>query len=169
MDLDEYDEVKLVKELIGRRIARDTGLCDYCGRKPNDGMCKFPERHKGNVESGALFLADVSRKNLMRSRRWHPGFPKDDLWSGADWSNAMAGEAGEACNVVKKLRRLEIGAKGILDGSKDQLIADLAEEIADVYLYLDLLATKYGINKEQAIVDKFNKVSKLQDFPERLG
>lgn len=43
--------------------------------------------------------------NRRRCERWHPGFPHDPGgWSGADWSNAMCGEAGEAANVVKKLR-----------------------------------------------------------------
>jgi NTP pyrophosphatase (non-canonical NTP hydrolase) len=44
----------------------------------------------------------------------------------------------------------------------------LADELADVFLYLDLLASKCGIDLPAAIVRKFNVVSERQDFPERL-
>lgn len=116
-----------------------------------------------------LTLRQISDVNKSRASHWHPGFPDDDTWTGSDWSNAMAGEAGEACNVVKKLRRAECGLVGKLDPPPDELVAKLAHEIADVYLYLDLLAQKYGIDLQEAIVEKFNMVSELQDFPERLG
>lgn len=53
-----------------------------------------------------------SQVNLERCKAWHPGFP-NDAWTGADWSNAMCGEAGEAANVVKKLRRQETGAEDL--------------------------------------------------------
>lgn len=44
----------------------------------------------------------------------------------------------------------------------------LGEELADVFLYLDLLAGYYGVDLPAAIVKKFNKVSEKQGFPERL-
>ena len=44
----------------------------------------------------------------------------------------------------------------------------LADELADVYLYLDLLAWHYGIDLPYAIVAKFNLVSARQGFPEEL-
>jgi hypothetical protein len=37
-----------------------------------------------------------------------------------------------------------------------------------VFLYLDLLATKAGIDLPEAIVAKFNWTSAAQGFPERL-
>lgn len=117
-----------------------------------------------------LTFDHVSKINKSRCERWHPGYPEPDSsgWSGADWSNAMQGEAGEAGNIVKKLRRAECGMKGVLDGGRDELLAKLADEIADTYLYLDLLATYYGIHIPTAVVDKFNRVSDLQGFPEQL-
>lgn len=119
----------------------------------------------------ALTFSHVSEVNRSRASRWHPGFPERDAsgWTGADWSNAMCGEAGETANVVKKLRRAEAGLRGVLDGSADELLAKLADEIADVYLYLDLLATYYGVDIPAAVVSKFNRVSELQGFPERLS
>lgn len=74
-------------------------------------------------------------------------FPSQD-WSLAQWACAMAGEAGEACNVVKKTFRGD-------DVAKDAL----AKELADVVIYADLLAKAAGINLGEAVIDKFNEVS----------
>lgn len=115
-----------------------------------------------------LTFEQVREANASRVRRWHPGFPDDADWTGADWSNAMCGEAGELANVVKKLRRYECGLKGALDPTEVDLKAMLAHECADVFLYLDLLAQFYGIDLPAAVVEKFNIVSERQGFPERL-
>jgi NTP pyrophosphatase (non-canonical NTP hydrolase) len=123
-----------------------------------------------------LTFSRLREVNIARAKRWHPhfggdfarpNFPRDE-WTGADWSNAMCGEAGEAANVVKKLRRYECGLKGALDPRPDELRAALAEEIADVVTYADLLAAYYGIDVDEAVATKFNKVSERQGFPERL-
>lgn len=115
-----------------------------------------------------LTFDELTFTNTLRAKRWHPGFPEDNTWTGGDWSNAMQGEAGEAGNVVKKLRRLECGFKGALDGDWQHLIERLGEELADTIIYADLVATKYGVDLPAAIVAKFNAVSELQGFPERL-
>lgn len=115
-----------------------------------------------------LSFDDVTDVNLQRCKRWHPGFPNDDSWSGADWSNAMCGEAGEAANVVKKLRRLEGGYKDYRPLVKEELLEKLGDELADTFLYMNLLASKYGVDLPDAIARKFNFVSAAQDFPERL-
>jgi NTP pyrophosphatase (non-canonical NTP hydrolase) len=79
-----------------------------------------------------------------------PLYSKDGPW----WGNAMAGECGEACNVVKKTDR---------DGLTDERVLALAKELADVVTYADLLAARYGIDLGQAVALKFNEVS------ERVG
>lgn len=104
-------------------------------------------------------------KNVSRKARWHGDA---DEWTGSDWSNAMAGECGEACNVVKKLRRHETGTGMYNTPEVEVLLPMLADEIADVVLYADLLAAKYGIDLEDAVRAKFNRVSEAQGFPERL-
>ena len=109
----------------------------------------------------------VSEVNKDRALIWHKGGLED--WGVADWSNAMAGEAGEVCNAVKKLRRIECGvqqAKGPL--TREDAIAEIAQEIGDTYLYLDLLAQRLGINIEDAIIETFNRVSEREGFPQRL-
>jgi NTP pyrophosphatase (non-canonical NTP hydrolase) len=117
----------------------------------------------------ALSFKSLNSANVARARRWHPGFPEQDDWNGADWSNAMCGEAGEAANVVKKLRRIETNKVGTPDSELWGLQKALAKELADTVIYADLLAAKYGINLGTAIVNKFNEVSERNDFPERLG
>jgi hypothetical protein len=114
-----------------------------------------------------LTFAEVSAVNRARCRRWHKGFPVDG-WTGADWSNAVAGEAGEACNVVKKLRRAECGIAQAAGVSRDELVAALAVEIGDTFLYLDLLAQHYGLDLAACVVGTFNRVSAREGFPERL-
>lgn len=129
-----------------------------------------------------LTFADLRQANLERCGRWHPGFPSDETWTGADWANALGGEAGELAeaalevvayagkvqNTVKKLRRYETGTNTATDKPLDVLLSELDAEMADVACYLDLLATKYGRDLAGAIVAKFNTVSERQGFPERL-
>jgi NTP pyrophosphatase (non-canonical NTP hydrolase) len=113
-----------------------------------------------------LTFAQVHAVNTSRCRRWHE---ESAAWTGADWATALAGECGEALNIVKKLRRVECGMRpGPNDPPVTELGDMLAAELADVFLYLDLLAWHYGIDLPYAIVSKFNRVSALQDFPEML-
>lgn len=109
----------------------------------------------------------VREQNSSRAKRWHQADVAGS-WSGADWSNAMCGEAGETANVVKKLRRIECSMPGNRDASRPELLSKLADEIADTFLYLDLLAEHYGIDIDTAVVKKFNEVSEREHFPERL-
>lgn len=134
--------------------------------------------------STSLDLAELRAANVSRLRRWHG---EDDDWSLADWSNAMCGEAGEAANVVKKIRRTESALwdkqKYPGDGAsahakladlsasdaRDALIESLANELADIVCYADLLAYHAGVDLGAAVSSKFNRVSAAQDFPERIG
>lgn len=80
-------------------------------------------------------------------------------WSPAEWSNAMAGECGEACNMTKKMLR---------DGSENVDMEEMGHEIADVVIYADLLATRLGFKLEDLIVKKFNKVSEEKNSDLKL-
>lgn len=106
--------------------------------------------------------------NRQRSDRWHPAGLQS--WTLSDWCVAFMGEAGELCNVVKKMNRLRDGLVGNqnTDASAAELQWKLAMEIADAAIYLDLLAQREGIVLEDAIVEKFNIVSERNGFPERL-
>ena len=110
---------------------------------------------------------EIRAQNVSRALKWHNGNLLD--WSPLEWAGAMCGEAGEAANVAKKLKRLDTKIIGGLDESdKSRLIQKLADEIADVFLYLDLLAACYDIDMELAIRKKFNEVSDRHEFSERL-
>jgi NTP pyrophosphatase (non-canonical NTP hydrolase) len=113
-------------------------------------------------------LAELRDQNIARARRWHG--EDSEPWSLADWSNAMCGEAGEAANKVKKIRRHQTG----VDSSYNtpdlaDLYSGLAKELADVVIYADLLAAEAGIDLGRAVREKFNEVSAAQGFPERIG
>jgi NTP pyrophosphatase (non-canonical NTP hydrolase) len=93
-----------------------------------------------------------------------------DDWTLGDWGNALAGEVGELCNVVKKLRRHEAGASLAYNTPEaTELYAKFEEEVADVLLYLDLLCWKVGVSPNQllrGLRDKFNLVSRAQGWDE---
>jgi NTP pyrophosphatase (non-canonical NTP hydrolase) len=79
-------------------------------------------------------------------------------WSLFDWFTATAGELGEAANIAKKLNRVRDGIPGNTD-SPEVLRQNLADELADTFIYLDLLAQSQGICLEEAVLFKFNKTS----------
>lgn len=112
-----------------------------------------------------LNFTRLRRVNSARSRRWLCGDP----WTGADKSNEMMGEAGEAANVVKKIRRIETRTPGNDPTELPALLEKLAEELADVVITADLLADFYGIDLGAAVVGKFDLTSAKLGFPERLG
>lgn len=117
-----------------------------------------------------LTFHQVRVVNRARSHRWHG----DKQWSIADWAVAFAGEAGEVCNAVKKLRRVEDALANISADpkraitSRQQAIKAIGEELADTFMYMDLLAQSMGIDLEEEIKRKFNAVSERYEFPERL-
>lgn len=115
-----------------------------------------------------LNLADLRKASVPRSIRWGCGH-----WTTTDWATAMMGEAGEACNAIKKLRRIETGAPNKNDpgrqlSSTEAAKAAIASELAGTLIYLDLLAAHLSIDLAQAVRDEFNKKSIEYDFPERL-
>lgn len=95
-------------------------------------------------------LKQLREANLARNDEWDTGGQLTGLF----FSNELAGEVGEACNVVKKLERERLG----LVGSRDT-VEHLAEELADVLICVDLLAIAYGIDLLPALATKFNKTS----------
>lgn len=97
--------------------------------------------------------------NAARQVLWDAGGQIDLSYRG----NELAGETGEACNVIKKLERERLGIRG----SRDTL-AHLAEELADVVICADLIALAAGIDLDAAVRDKFNATSAKIDLPTRL-
>ena len=86
-------------------------------------------------------------------------------WTPLEWAGALCGEAGEAANITKKMRRGDY-----MPTVTDQALAhhSLAMELADVVTYCDLLAARCGIDLGQAVREKWNQVSEKRDWTTRL-
>ena len=99
-----------------------------------------------------------SAENLTRCTS-PQGFnhPLDSL-SLSDWMTATVGELGEAANVLKKLNRVRDGIPGNAE-TPDQLREQFAHELADTFIYLDLLAQAAGVDLPNAIRAKFDITS----------
>lgn len=96
-------------------------------------------------------LNDLRDANIRRAVEWVGDKEKPSVTFAA---TELAGEVGEACNVVKKLERKRIGLK-----TSEASVDDLADELADVLICVDLLAIDYQINLSEAVKRKFNKTS----------
>ena len=69
----------------------------------------------------------------------------------------------KVANVIKKILR---GDKETHDKGEITPIQKILErEIADVIICCDLLAAKYDIDLEKAIVEKFNRTSNQRNYP----
>lgn len=84
------------------------------------------------------------------------GFPLSD-WSPMEWGCAIAGEAGELANFLKKRVR---------DGVDNK--EEIAKEMADVIIYIDLLSSLLNIDLPAAIRGKFNEVSDRKNVDIKL-
>ncbi len=80
-------------------------------------------------------------------------------WSLSDWFTATMGELGEAANIAKKLNRVRDGIPGNKQ-TPEELFVCLASELADTFIYLDLLAQSAGIDLPTAVVTTFEAKSK---------
>lgn len=77
--------------------------------------------------------------------------------------NELAGETGEACNVGKKIERERLGIRGSRATTQQ-----LAEELADVVICVDLVALGEGIDLAQAVAAKFNATSEKVGLATRM-
>lgn len=126
----------------------------------------LPSFDRGEFRRALHAITEISKS---RCERWHGEKGLED-WSGLEWAGAMAGEAGEAANVAKKILRRERGIAGQLNTPEamEADIKQLGDELADVFHYLVLLAARYNIPLDAHIIDKFNVVSTRSGFPETL-
>ena len=73
-------------------------------------------------------------------------------------TNALAGEVGEATNLVKKVVRSVVYGRG--DLRLDDVRQELAEEITDIFTYLLTIAGLLGLDLEKTYLQKLEKNKK---------
>lgn len=114
-------------------------------------------------------LQELRQANIERNTS---AFGPLDQWSPTDWACAMAGECGEACNMVKKLRRLDhpdsLWKKTQNNTDAEYIKNEISKEVADLVIYADLLMARIGRPLDEAIKNKFNEVSERIGSPVKL-
>jgi NTP pyrophosphatase (non-canonical NTP hydrolase) len=106
-----------------------------------------------------MHLSTFSQINLERCESPAGFNHKLADWTVSDWFTATVGEFGEAANIAKKLNRVRDGIPGNGELTAEQLKEMLGRELADTFIYLDLLAQSAGVDLESAVIDTFNKKS----------
>lgn len=103
----------------------------------------------------ALRKANIARLPEFRNARGESAYARLDGsdWSLLEWAGALAGEVGELANLLKKIKR------GDLPNDIATRV-EVAKEIADIQIYLDLLAFRAGIDLDTATIAKFNEISR---------
>lgn len=124
----------------------------------------------------ALREANTRRLPLFKGNAGQPAHSKDDGsdWSLNDWIVAVTGELGELANLAKKLRRGDFTLDTPIDRPKDRGALGfgphgtismtygqwMREEVADIIIYLDILAKQIGaVDLGQLVRKVFNKKS----------
>ena len=131
-----------------------------CQGLPN-GAARAPAEHYE-------FLQRFRKVNVARAEKWHESDNGMRGWSPAEWSNALAGEVGELCNITKKILRADHGLDQSNPVPRGTLMYQAADEIADVAIYLDLVAARLGFDLQECITRKFNRTSEKMGFEEKL-
>lgn len=104
-------------------------------------------------------LEDLRRANVSRQEEWDPSDKITLSYRG----NEAAGELGEACNLIKKMEREHLGLRGSRTTAEQ-----LAEELADVIICVDLIALHVGIDLSAAVTRKFNLTSEKYGLKTRI-
>ncbi|MGN7099347.1 MazG-like family protein [Brevundimonas diminuta] len=98
--------------------------------------------------------------NIARQNEWD----QDNQITASYRGNELAGEVGEACNIIKKLERERLGIRG-----SRATVDELADELADVLICADLIAMHYRIDLDAAVARKFNATSEKVGLETRLA
>jgi NTP pyrophosphatase (non-canonical NTP hydrolase) len=104
-------------------------------------------------------LQEFSIRNRKRCESPTGFNHKMNSWSMSDWMVATFGELGEAANVVKKLNRYRDGIRGNKE-LPHELKEKLGRELADTFIYLDLISQAAGIDLAAKVEEVFATKSK---------
>jgi NTP pyrophosphatase (non-canonical NTP hydrolase) len=116
-----------------------------------------------------LNIDEFQEVNAKRATKWHKKGLQD--WSLLEWAGAMCGEAGEAANNAKKIRRLDMDLPnkeaGIDSSDMVKLKMKLATEVADTIIYGLIILSMLNVVASEELADVFDKKSEEYGFPER--
>lgn len=100
-----------------------------------------------------LRQANVIRLPKFKNKKGKLAHSKKDGsdWNPSQWLQAVVGELGEYANIRKKFERGDI--------DKNEFFILAKKELADVTIYLDILAFQLGIDLGEAVKEKYNEVS----------
>lgn len=121
----------------------------------------------GYMQDGLSFNtlreANMKRLPLFKNSKGEYCHTKEDGsdWSVSDWVECVTGELGEFANLHKKYRRGDV--------DYDTFIKEGAKELADIQIYLDILALQLKLNLGQITKEKFNEVSEKIGCPIYIG
>lgn len=124
---------------------------------------EYPYLSAGLIDAGPAPAVDLARLVEIQvefSRRKFPLFW--EVRDGRDLAlrleyltNALAGEVGEAANLVKKVVRSSVYGHG--DVKLEDLRQEIEEELTDVFIYLLTAAGLLGMDLEKAYFEKLAK------------
>jgi NTP pyrophosphatase (non-canonical NTP hydrolase) len=100
-----------------------------------------------------LRKANLKRLPMFKDAKGRTCHSKEDGsdWPPALWLQAVVGELGEYANLRKKVERGDM--------TMDEARPLLADELADVVIYLDILAHQLGVDLGKAVMEKWNRTS----------
>jgi len=119
-----------------------------------DGLT-FRTLRNGNLKRLPLFKDRHGNLSHPPEKCSKPG----DNWDASDWVMATVGELGELANVLKKVLR------GDFDPKSPEVRKMIADELADVAVYLDLLAFNVDVDLGEAVMSKWNETSRKLGIP----
>lgn len=140
-------------------VGQVAGLADLGARAASTGRAA-PEAPVSFADLRAANMARLPEFRNSHGQLSHTE-PDGSDWSPSQWLQAVVGELGEYANKRKKFDRGDIDYADFM--------AEAAKELADVQIYLDLLAFRLGIDLGAAVRDKFNEVSVRVGSSVRLG
>ena len=85
-------------------------------------------------------------------------------WTPADYATALAGDCGLVCREIRRMRGLAAIPEDVsaVDSTKYKVHKmAITEQLAELVIFADLLATRFGIDLGDAVHRHFNKVSGL--------
>lgn len=106
-----------------------------------------------------MTISQFSALNRLRCEAPDGFNHKLSAWSLSDWLVAVLGELGEAANLAKKLNRIRDGVPGNGALTESEIRAELADELADTFIYLDLVFQSLGLDVQSTVMSKFERTS----------